>query len=224
VLLQRITDIADPTVVYTAGSTLTAQDLNNADNQLRYGLQEFQDSVNAGGGVPDGDKGDISVANNGTIWTIDAGAVNNNKIASGAAIAGTKISPDFGSQTVTTTGPVVLGDQGDLRFNETTANGTNYVGFQAPSSISSNVLWTLPSTDTSIAGYALVSDAAGTLSWGRAGGASGGGSDQVFYENDQTVTTNYTISTNKNAVTAGPVTINSGITVTVPSGSTWVVV
>jgi hypothetical protein len=224
VLLQRITDIADPTVVYTAGSTLTAQDLNNADNQLRYGLQEFQDSVNAGGGVPDGDKGDISVANNGTIWTIDAGAVNNNKIASGAAIAGTKISPDFGSQTVTTTGPVVLGDQGDLRFNEATANGTNYVGFQAPSSISSNVLWTLPSTDTSIAGYALVSDAAGTLSWGRAGGASGGGSDQVFYENDQTVTTNYTISTNKNAVTAGPVTINSGVTVTVPTGSTWVIV
>ena len=61
--------------------------------------------------------------------------------------------------------------------------------------------------------------------WGTiGGGAKGGGSDDIFYENGQTVTTNYTITTNKNAMTAGPVTIDSGATVTVPSGSTWVVV
>jgi hypothetical protein len=61
--------------------------------------------------------------------------------------------------------------------------------------------------------------------WGAiGGGATGGGSDDVFYENGQTVTTNYTLSTNKNAVTAGPVTVNSGATVTIPSGSSWVVV
>ena len=56
------------------------------------------------------------------------------------------------------------------------------------------------------------------------GGATGGGSDDVFYENGQTVTANYTLTTNKNAVTAGPVTVNSGVTVTIPSGSSWVVV
>jgi len=55
-------------------------------------------------------------------------------------------------------------------------------------------------------------------------GATGGGGDQVFYENDQTVNTNYTITTNKNAMTAGPVTVASGVTVTVPNGSNWVVV
>jgi len=55
------------------------------------------------------------------------------------------------------------------------------------------------------------------------GGATGGGSDDIFIENGQTVTTNYTISTNKNAMSTGPITINSGITVTVPSGSNWVV-
>jgi hypothetical protein len=55
-------------------------------------------------------------------------------------------------------------------------------------------------------------------------GAQGGGSDRVFYENDQTVTTNYTISTNKNAMSAGPITVNNGITVTVPNGSTWTIV
>ncbi len=38
VRLERTTDIAAATVVYTAGSTLTAQDLNNADNQIRYGF------------------------------------------------------------------------------------------------------------------------------------------------------------------------------------------
>jgi hypothetical protein len=56
------------------------------------------------------------------------------------------------------------------------------------------------------------------------GGATGGGADTIFFENGQTVTTNYTLTTNKNAVTAGPVTINSGVTVTIPSGSSWVVV
>ena len=61
--------------------------------------------------------------------------------------------------------------------------------------------------------------------WGAiGGGATGGGSDDIFYENGQTVTTNYTLTTNKNAVTAGPVTVNSGVTVTIPSGSSWVVV
>lgn len=56
------------------------------------------------------------------------------------------------------------------------------------------------------------------------GGATGGGADQVFLENGNTVTTNYTLSTGKNAVSAGPVTINAGITVTVPSGASWVIV
>ena len=56
------------------------------------------------------------------------------------------------------------------------------------------------------------------------GGATGAGGDQVFLENGQTVTTSYTLSTNKNAVSAGPITINSGVVVTVPSGATWVVV
>ena len=58
---------------------------------------------------------------------------------------------------------------------------------------------------------------------GGGAGAVGGGSDEIFYENDQTVTTSYTISTGKNAMTAGPVTVNTGITVTIPTGSAWVI-
>jgi hypothetical protein len=56
------------------------------------------------------------------------------------------------------------------------------------------------------------------------GGATGGGSDQIFIQNGQTVTTNYTITTNYNAGTFGPVSINSGVTVTIPTGSNWTIV
>jgi hypothetical protein len=59
---------------------------------------------------------------------------------------------------------------------------------------------------------------------GISAGATGGGSDEVFYENDQTVTTNYTITNGKNAMSAGPITINSGVTVTVGSGETLTIV
>lgn len=41
------------------------------------------------------------------------------------------------------------------------------------------------------------------------GGATGGGANQVFYENDRNITASYTISANKNAMTTGPVTITS---------------
>lgn len=56
------------------------------------------------------------------------------------------------------------------------------------------------------------------------GGATGAGTDDVFYENSQTVSSSYTLSTNKNAMTAGPVSIASGVVVTIPSGSNWVIV
>jgi chemotaxis protein histidine kinase CheA len=51
-----------------------------------------------------------------------------------------------------------------------------------------------------------------------------GAKEGVFWENSQTVTTNYTITSNKNAGTFGPITIDSGVTVTVPSGSRWVII
>jgi hypothetical protein len=61
--------------------------------------------------------------------------------------------------------------------------------------------------------------------WGQlGGGATGGGADTVFVENSNAVTVSYTITTNKNAMSAGDVTVNSGVTVTVPTGSRWVIV
>jgi len=64
----------------------------------------------------------------------------------------------------------------------------------------------------------------GSALTGISAGATGGGSDEIFYENSQTVTTDYTITSNKNAMSAGPITINNGVSVTVPSGSTYTIV
>lgn len=59
------------------------------------------------------------------------------------------------------------------------------------------------------------------LSGGSGAGATGAGGDEVFFENDQTVTASYAITAGKNAISAGPITIDVGVTVTVPVGSTW---
>ena len=70
----------------------------------------------------------------------------------------------------------------------------------------------------------LDSTTAAVIGAAAGGGATGGGSDEVFYENAQTVTANYTITNNKNAMSAGPITVNSGVTVTVNNGQAWTIV
>ena len=58
---------------------------------------------------------------------------------------------------------------------------------------------------------------------GIGGGATGGGGDEVFIENGVTVTSNYTLTTYKNAMSVGPISVASGVSVTVPSGQRWVI-
>ncbi len=70
--------------------------------------------------------------------------------------------------------------------------------------------------------YTVVYD--GTY-WVLAGGGGGGGAEAggAIYENTQSINANYTITTGKNGFSVGPMTIASGVTVTVPSGSRYVV-
>jgi hypothetical protein len=56
--------------------------------------------------------------------------------------------------------------------------------------------------------------------WGGVGGAQAGG---VIFENALTISANYTLTTSKNGLSVGPITIGSGVTVTIPSGQRWVV-
>jgi len=62
---------------------------------------------------------------------------------------------------------VLLGPQGDIRFYDSDAS--NFVAFQSAGTVASDITWTLPNADAAVSGYALVSDASGTLSWAAAG-------------------------------------------------------
>jgi hypothetical protein len=55
-------------------------------------------------------------------------------------------------------------------------------------------------------------------------GASGGGSDQIFWQNDKTITADYTVVATTNANSSGTITIADGVTVTIADGGEWSIV
>ena len=112
-----------------------------------------------------------------------------------------------------------------------TTGNTVFITGTTPAAYSGTFVITVTSTTTFT--YTMLSTPSGNATvmgsyiygnWAQiGGGATGAGGDQVFVENGVTVTANYTLSTNKNAMSVGPITINSGISVTVPSGQRWVI-
>lgn len=99
-----------------------------------------------------------------------------------------------------------------------TYDGSNTASWATISQYTNSDVDTHLNTSTATAGQALTWSGS-DYEWSTTGAIN-----DIFYENSTTVTANYTITSGKNAVTAGPVTIASGITVTVPSGSRWAVV
>jgi len=155
-----------------------------------------------------------------------------------SAIAGTTtISSDADVTLTTTTGAANTSRQVILLW---TAGGTVTRNITAPAQSKTYVVINKTSSTQSIVlrgvgpttGVTVAAGSSAICAWNGvdfvkisgSGGATGGGTDQIFYENGQTVTTNYTITAGQNAGSFGPITINSSITVTVPSGSTWSVV
>ena len=90
--------------------------------------------ISGGGGIDDGDKGDITVSDSGSTFTIDNGVINNAKVASDAAIAGSKINPTFTSN-ISTSGTVaanggsifVTGTSPAVFFTDTDNNPDYYL-------------------------------------------------------------------------------------------------
>jgi len=121
----------------TGSSTPTTSDITNLEVAIDKSAAKLYLNDNGtikeiGGGsgntLTDGDKGDITVASSGSSWTIDSGVIDNANIASDAAIDGSKISPDFGSQDITTTGDLnckdlILSDSSpSISFNDSNNN------------------------------------------------------------------------------------------------------
>jgi hypothetical protein len=99
---------------------------------------------------------------NGTVGSSGIG----NFTVSGTTLVGPSNSDitldPVGTGVLKVAGDTQLNAQGDLRFAD--ADSSNWVAFQAPATVSSNITWTLPATDGT-AGQALVTNASGTLSW-----------------------------------------------------------
>jgi hypothetical protein len=150
-----------------------------------------------------------SVAGLGTMSTQNANAV----AITGGTINGTSV----GATTASTGAFTNFTASGTASFTSTGAVkvpvGTTA---QQPSPVTGMIRFN--STTSLYEGY-------GASAWGAlGGGATGGGSDQIFNLNGQNVTTSYSIPNGKNASSAGPITIDTGATVTIPTGSVWVIV
>ena len=159
--------------------------------------------------APSGTDKFLGYTSNGMEWAVPADT-NTNLLAGGTA-----------------TGHINLDNDKELRLMEADSNGSAYVGLKGATDKGSESSYTLSLPAAApTAGKALVANASTptNLEWGTAGGASGGGTDQIFYENGTTVTQDYTITNNFNAMSAGPITINNGVTVTVGTGETWTIV
>ena len=64
----------------------------------------------------------------------------------------------------TFTGDIIIDNAKELRFHEADGNGSNYVGFEAPATLSGDKIWVLPTADGS-AGQLLKTDGSGNLGW-----------------------------------------------------------
>jgi len=106
---------------------------------------------------------DISLA------TIDHSANTVNWLDSTVSVTGLSTTATGTVLTLTDTATtssvnLIIDNQKEIRFNETTANGTNYIGLKAPASLASNTTFVLPSADGT-AGQFLKTDGAGNLSF-----------------------------------------------------------
>ena len=211
VRIYRDTDADTKKASFFSGSAIRSQDLNENFDQTLYKTQELIRDV-------------------GNIWDDTTETINSSEtwldsdvhIATCAAIED-KINALMSGGVFSAADPTKVALDGSNKMTGTNAlglpAGTNA---QRPTGAStpavSNGMFRYNTDTSSFEGYA-----AGA--WGAVGGgATGPGTDAIFWENDQTCSDDYTITNNKNAGSFGPITIAAGKTVTVGAGEVWTVV
>lgn len=183
------------------GEGMLPSDVNNAMREMMAQIKDQQAGT-------DGDDftvgGNLAVTGTATATSF-TGALNGSL---GATTPSTVTATTVTATTVTASGIIGTSATGAL-IAPTGTTG------QRPTAASG--MFRLNSTTQAFEGY-------NGVAWGSiGGGATGAGGDAVFQENSLIVTTSYTLTSAKSASSVGPITINSGATVTVPSGSRWVV-
>ena len=220
--IYRDTDTDNKKATFFSGSAIRSQDLNEDFDQVLYTAQELRRDL---GNIWDDttetlDSTETFVDSDDYIMT--AAAIEDRIIAGAPTVSGVPTLRTDGGNKMT--GDINLDNQKEMRWYEADANGDHYIGWKAPAAVTANKVFTLPDGFPSVSGHALKSDTSGVMSWGTAGGAAGPGSDQIFWENDQTCSDDYTITNNKNAGSFGPIAVAAGKTVTVGAGEVWTVV
>ena len=185
---------------------------NNPDYRIRLnsGILDFFDLTNSTTRMSIQADGHIDIAGN-----LDVGAgidVTGNITVSGT-VDGIDIATDVAANTA----------------KVTNATHTGEVTGATALTIADNVVdeANLKISNSPVNGYMLTAQSGNTggLTWApAAAGATGASNDEIFWENGTNVTADYTITNGKNAGSFGPITINSGVTVTIGAGETWTVV
>ena len=164
----------------------------------------------------------VEAASDSNVFT-DA---DHSKLDGIAASANNYVHPNHsGEVTSTADGATVIADnvvdEANLKVSNTPTNG---YFLSAQSGNTGGMTWAevdaLPS-QTSNSGKFLTTDGS-SASWAVLD-TDANSTSKGLYEHAHTISANYSITSGNNAMTAGPITINSGISVTIPTGSTWVI-
>lgn len=149
---------------------------------------------------------DATNANNSDIQSID--------ISEGCSPAGINNAI---REIMADTADFVSGTVGINVLSLTDDANTYAMKFQAPATLTATATFTLPDGDGT-SGQTLITNGAGTLSWGLGGGGSflgeaGGGLGDIIRVHEEQIDTDVTVAANTNGLAAGPLIVNSTITI-----------
>ncbi len=216
--LETARTIAGVSFDGTANISLNNNAITNGAGYITATLTNEQVQDIVGGMLTGNTETGITVTYQDGDGTIDfvVGTLNQDTTGNAATATALETARNIGGVSFDGTGNINLPGVNTAGNQNTTGTSGGFTAGSA-SNLNSGTLpdARFPSTLPAVDGSNLT---------GISAGATGGGSDEIFYENGQNVTTDYTITNGKNAMSAGPITIDSGVTVTVGSGETLTIV